>query len=520
MRSCTVSPTRQGSSPGVVGAALSVSATRCAAAVRRDESQEGVKPRGFPAPQKAAAIEWTPVALWCPRYRRKCANKRHNPSRIWKVDRPNFLRSTERGKLRYGSRTKARQIRSDKFVDEWTSDVVNLKTAAVRQNPYPKYAEIREAGPAVRDRRGAVWYVGRYANAVDVLRDPDTFSSKFNGFVSKLMREDGAPHARIRRRLMTAFSGARISGLRAPVTALAHDLVKRASNETVFDFLENIAAEMPATVVAWMLGVGTDRVSDFPMWAHSIMLARTARNNRKFHGRLHQLSTRYLRPGARKRRKAFDDIAECETYLREHFVDSRTRDNWVSEMLFSQNGNDPLTTDELIELGVILMVAGIETTTNLIANAVLILATDRALQDHLRSRPEDLAPFIEEVLRFESPVQRLQRFAMRETNIGGVRIAAGASVEVLVGSANRDPAQFDEPDEFRIDRYPNRHIAFGVGPHFCLGGQLAKLEVTAVLSAMLETLPNFTLLNGPIRYTQKLPLRGPQSLKLEFVPNA
>ena len=279
---------------------------------------------------------------------------------------------------------------------------------------------------------------------------------------------------RIRKRLMAAFSGARISGLRAPVTALANNLVKSTSNEPSFDFVEKVAAVIPATVVAWMLGVGNDRVSDFHGWADSIMFARTARNNQKLHGRLHQFSTRYLRPGARKRRKAFDDIAECEAYLRENFVGSRAiaLDSWVSELLVGQNGNDLLTTDELIELGVILMVAGIETTTNLTANAVLILATDRVLQDHLRSRPEDLAPFIEEVLRFESPVQRLQRFAMRETTIGGVKIAAGTKVEVLIGSANRDPAQFDEPEIFRIDRYPNHHIAFGAGPHFCLGAPI------------------------------------------------
>ena len=398
--------------------------------------------------------------------------------------------------------------------------MINLRAAAVRQNPYPAYAEVRAAGPAVRGQRGTVWYVGRHANAMDVLRDADIFSSKFDGFATTLLRQDGAAHLRVRKRLMAAFSNARINGLREPVTALANKLVKRAYNETSFDFVENIAVEVPATVIAWMLGLGNDRVSDFRRWSHSIMFARSARRNHKLHGRLYQFATRYLRPGARKKLKAFDDIAECEAYLREHFVDSRasTSDSWVSEILAGQNGNDPLTPDELLELGVMLVIAGIETTTNLTASAVLILATDRVLQDRLRRRPEDLAPFIEEVLRFESPVQRVHRIAKRETTIGSVGIAAGAKVEVLIGSANRDPARFDEPDIFRIDRTPNHHIAFGAGPHFCLGAQLARLEAHAILSAMLETLPDFTLADQPIRYSKPLTVRGPQSLILEFFP--
>lgn len=396
--------------------------------------------------------------------------------------------------------------------------MIRLRSRSVRNDPYPSYAEIRAAGRAVSGQNGAVWYVGRYSDALDVLRDPENFSSKFDGFATTLMRQDGAAHSRVRKRLLAAFSSTRINGLRAPVAEIANKLAKSASEETSFDFVEKFAAEIPATVVAWMLGVDGDRISDFRRWSSSIMFARTAQQNQKRHSRLHQFATRYLRPDTRRKLRAFDDIAECEAYLRENFANGPTKpqDSWVSELLSGQNGDDPLNPDELVELGITLVIAGIETTTNLTASAVLILAQNHHLQDHLRSRPEDLAPFIEEVLRFDSPVQRIHRVTKRETMIGGVDIAPGAKVEVLIGSANRDPDQFNEPDIFRIDRDPNQHIAFGAGPHFCLGAQLARLEAHAVLSAILETLPHFALADQTIRYPKPLTVRGPLNLKLEL----
>ena len=215
---------------------------------------------------------------------------------------------------------------------------------------------------------------------------------------------------------------------------------------------------------------------------------------------------------------------EFEEFLLNHFEQTErgTSDGWVKDILTNRGRNDSLSMKEMIDIAMIVVSAGTETATGLMTAAALILARNPLLQEQIRDNAALLSPFIEEVLRFESPLQRKRRRAKYQAKIGNVVVPKGASVEVLIGSANRDPRKFEKAEQFRLDRYPNPHIAFGVGPHFCLGAQLARREAYAILKAVLEHMPTLALARAgeKIEYSQNISLRGPRHLHLKFSHHA
>jgi cytochrome P450 len=214
------------------------------------------------------------------------------------------------------------------------------------------------------------------------------------------------------------------------------------------------------------------------------------------------------------------EVAACRTFLANHMEQAKREPcgGWVTELLVAEAGPGGLTLPEMVDIAFLLVVAGTETTTNLIGNAAMLLAADPQRQERLRGDPQSIGTFIEEVLRFESPVQRRPRFTTQPVETAGTIIPKNARVEILIGSANRDPEKFADADKFSLDRRPNDHVAFGAGPHFCLGAHLARLETTSVLSAMLQRSVDISLATPHERvpYAASFSVRGPQRMSLMF----
>lgn len=406
---------------------------------------------------------------------------------------------------------------------------IDLNSGEVRQNPYPAYDEVRRAGHAVYDPWRNLWSVGRYDDVFEVLRNNEIFSNKVTGVESTLGGADGTSHTRSRNIVRAAFSAERIAALDGAIRSLAEKLASRIAGRETCEFMGEYAVLIPTTVIAWMLGLDDTRPGDLYRWSAVIIESAGARRHVKKYTRLHGLRSWleaiFVSTGAgrfihKKHTDTMKEVAECEACLIDHFNRARKKSNggWIMDLHINGSDGDRLSMKELLDISFLMITAGTETTTDLIGNAALLLASNPQIQDYLRDNPELVEPFIEEVLRYDSPVQRRPRVAKHPVTIGDVDIPEGAQIEALIGSANRDPEKFPEADQFRLDRNPNRHITFGAGPHFCLGAQLARLEATAALDVLIRKLPKMTLACTveDLTYPEMLTMRGPQQLPIKF----
>jgi cytochrome P450 len=263
-----------------------------------------------------------------------------------------------------------------------------------------------------------------------------------------------------------------------------------------------------------MLGVGDDDTHKFAGWANALIAEGRHRSNwwkRSWLRRQLGLPT--------DQERALAEIRSSESFIRACLALDRGGEGLdIQKAIDSALDENSLTTEERIDLGLVIVVAGMETTANLIVNATLLLAQNQDLQAALRDDASLFEMFVDEVLRYDAPVQRKGRIAVRDVDIGGTHVPAGTRLELMLGLANRDPAAFDAPFEFRADRAPNRHLTFGVGPHFCLGQRLARLEARVLLSALVSKTSRFQLApsQGEVQYGRNFSVRGPVSLRLSL----
>jgi len=403
--------------------------------------------------------------------------------------------------------------------------MIDLFSQEVRDNPYPAYKKIREAGAAVFDEKSGIWFIGRHHDVANALRNVEAFSSRgIAGFESTLVGQDGVLHSRVRKMIQAAFSPAYINSLRSAIETEADRTMKLFANSERLEFVSEIAGAVPTAVLSWMLGGVEDKVPEFKRWAGAIFSTHTRlREEREMSAgkRLLKKIVRFISATAAER-SILADMAECEAFLRKHFKEAANGDTggWIAELLCENQEAKLISTEEMIDLGLVFVVAATETTISFISTAVSILAMDVKLQNQLRSNQDLIDPFLEEVLRYDAPVQRRPRRVTKDVPVGDIVLPAGAPVVLLIGSANRDPERFPEPDEFRIDRAPNPYLSFGAGPHFCPGFQLGKLEARALILSMLNILPPFKLARPDEKIEQhpNLLLRGPRELNLTLKP--
>jgi pimeloyl-[acyl-carrier protein] synthase len=298
--------------------------------------------------------------------------------------------------------------------------------------------------------------------------------------------------------VIKAFTPAAIGRLRSRVEELTGQLLDRVAGTGEVDLVNDLAYPLPVTVICELLGVPAQDQTRFRAWSGALVYLLDP-----------LVATDTLQ-------RALAARAALRGYLGAVVAERRAHpaDDLLTALVAAEDQGHRLSEPELVSMCLLLLIAGHETTVNLIANGTLALLSHPAERDRLAADPGLAASAVEELLRYDSPVQLTARHVLADLDIGGQRVREGETVLVVLGAANRDPAQFSDPDRLDLARSPNRHLAFGGGIHFCLGAPLARMEAQIALTALLRRFPDLSLADAPPTWRDTVTLRGLASLPL------
>jgi cytochrome P450 PksS len=404
----------------------------------------------------------------------------------------------------------------------------NIGSAAFKANPYPFYARLRTEAPVHclgLPTKEMAWLVTRYDDVVAVLKDErfvkDTanaltpaqaagqlwFRKMFKTLGRNMLNQDPPVHTRLRALVNKAFTPRLVEQMRNRVAGLTEDLLGAVQQHGHMDVIHDYALPLPTTIIADLLGVPVADRHRFHRWSSALMEAGNSTWGLLKAVPNVLLFMRYLRKFIQSHRADLQRVATGESQM--------ARDDLVTALLRVEEGGAKLSEEELLAMIMLLLVAGHETTVNLIGNGVLALLEHPAQMERLRNNPLLIRTAVEELLRFTSPVDMAtERYAREDVTIAGVTIPQGAMVFAVLGSANRDERQFPNPDALDITREPNKHLAFGLGTHFCLGASLARLEGEIAINTLLRHFPDLRLAkaSAELRWRPGLLLHGLESL--------
>ncbi len=403
---------------------------------------------------------------------------------------------------------------------EWieTGIVWNPMRRELRADPYPFYHRLRTEDPVHRSRPAGGYVLSRYDDIVAVLGDRSFSSDErrwrrfariaarnrraglpdfYETDLASMLRRDPPDHTRLRTLVSRAFTPRAVERIRPRIEAAVEELLHGLRGRHEIELVRDFASPLPVTIIAEMLGVAAPDRERFRHWSNE--------------------AVRALGDGTHEdRRRALRAMEEMKVWLGGE-IDARRsapRPDLLSELVMAEEQGDRLTTQELFSTCVLLLVAGNETTTNLIANGTLALLRHPEQIEILRKDPRRIPAAVEELLRYDSPVQLTSRIVTEESSLRGRELHPGQQVVLLLGAGNRDPERFPEPDRLDVGREAVKPLSFGHGLHYCLGAQLARLEAAIAFERLLERLPELRLGGEPIVWGTNTVLRGPTALPL------
>ena len=404
-----------------------------------------------------------------------------------------------------------------------TLAALNFNDPAVLADPYPSYARLRGLGRVARSETLG-WLVSRHAEISPLLHDRRLASGPLNtalyatlpheaqveiepfrvAMSHNMLLQDAPEHTRLRRLVSQAFTPRRIEALRGTIGQITDALLAGLGAGDRFDVMRDLAYPLPSRVIASMMGVPWDEIDGLKGWnddgAAFLGNARTATD-----------------PIGLARRTA-ESHAALTAYLEGLVARHRAEpgDDLICTLIAIEEQGERLTEPELVSTCGLLFAAGHETTTNLIGNGLLALLRHEDQLGRWRQDPS-IAPFaVEELLRYDSPIQFLYRVALDTVEVGGAAIARGDLVTLLLGAANRDPGAFPDPDRLDLLRRPKNYLSFGTGPHVCLGAFLARLEGEIALSSLIDRFPGLTLVDQPLTWNPNPIFRGLERLTVRL----
>ena len=396
---------------------------------------------------------------------------------------------------------------------------VDVTSATFKANPFPFYEQLRAEAPVfpvtlIKER---AWLITRYDDVLNVLKDERFAKDRRNAKTPEQLKKlpwvppmfkplernmldlDSPDHTRLRALVHKAFTPRMIEQMRDQIQHLADQLLDAVEPKRSMNLIADFALPLPLTVIGQILGVPAEDNPKFHHWSKTLISGGTNRN------------LIVLIP----------NIMAFMRYLRKLIKERRTypKDDLITALVQARDGSDQLSEDEILAMILILLIAGHETTVNLIGSGTLALLEHTDQFTKLHEEPEHIKTAIEELLRFVCPVEMAtERYAREDITIAGTTIPRGELVMAVLGSANRDAHYFDDPDALDITRKNNKHLAFGHGVHFCLGAPLARLEGQIAISTLIQRMPNLRLSVEPdqVRWRGTFVLRGLEALPVSF----
>jgi cytochrome P450 PksS len=401
-----------------------------------------------------------------------------------------------------------------------TSQPLNIVSAEFKADPFPFFSLLRASEPVYRTTlpdKTPLWLLSRYDDVAALLRDERFTKNRRHALTKEQLRKlpwtppmfrplernmldlDPPDHTRLRSLVHKAFTPSLVEQMRSRTQAIADELLDRIVWTGEMDLIKDFALPLPMTIITEILGVPRKDHDKFHKWSQAVVSLTS--------------------PSPTLR--VLPSVWKFIRYLRQFFKLRRRdpKDDLVSALIKAEEAGDKLNEDELLAMVFLLLIAGHETTVNLIGNGTLALIENPNEMNKLLSEPSLVKPAVEELLRYTSPVfTTTERYAREDTTIHGVTIPQGEMTLGVIGSANRDETAFENPNELQITREPNRHLSFGQGIHFCLGAPLARMEAQIAFTTLLQRVPNLRLTkpSSSLHWRPSIFLRGLAALPLKF----
>ena len=401
---------------------------------------------------------------------------------------------------------------------------IDFSDPAIQSNPYPTYQRLRDETPVVWNEPTNSWLVSRYDDIVALLNDSRISSARVDAtfrvlpedvqqeleplrhvLSQRMLLTDPPTHTRLKNLVMPSFAARTSERRRLRIQEICDGFIDRMASDGTFDVMRDFATPLPGWVTGDVLGVPVERQQQFSDWSHDQVRI-------------------YDRPGTVHDRVAVmhqgqASMLAMKGYLEEIIEQRRSEpgDDVISILVRAEEAGDKLTNDEMVVMVVAILVGGNNSTAHLIGNAILTLLRHPDALTRLRDDPTLIRPAIEEIMRFESPVQATSRVATEPIELSGQTIEPGSNVHVLLASGNRDATQFSEPDTFVIDRSPNRHLTFAHGPHYCLGTSLARTIAQTAVLTLITRFPDLKLVTDRPDWNDGFSFRSLKTLPLTLM---